>query len=88
MLQPLAMLDVVKYAGMIYHVLEKWLAKNCSVIILMVEFGWKFTLLCSCTSCLLKIVYLCLNKKRKLKKEKKKRKEKKEIFFLKREYNC
>ena len=39
MLQPLAMLDVVKNAGMIYHVLEKWLAKNCSVIILMVEFG-------------------------------------------------
>ena len=29
--------------------MKKWFAKNCSVIILMVEFGWNFTLMGSCT---------------------------------------
>ena len=34
---------------MIYYGLEKWFVKNCSIIILMVEFGWNFTLLGHCT---------------------------------------
>ena len=53
---------------MIYYGLEKWFAKNCSVIILMVEFGWNFTLLGPCTK-------LFIKGRREKEKEKKKKKE-------------
>ena len=49
--------------GMIYHGLEKWFARNCSVIILMVEFGLNFTLLGSCTK-------LFIERKKERKKKK------------------
>ena len=49
--------------GMIYHGLEKWFARNCSVIILMVEFGLNFTLLVSCTK-------LFIERKKERKKKK------------------
>ena len=52
---------------MIYYGLEKWFAKNCSVIILMVEFGWNFTLLGPCKK-------LFIKGRREKEKEKKKKK--------------
>ena len=49
---------------MIYHGLEKWFARNCFVIILMVEFGLNFTLLGSCTK-----LFIERKKERKKKNE-------------------
>ena len=56
---------------MIYYGLEKWFAKNCSVIILMVEFGWNFTLLGPFTK-----LFIEEGKKKKEKRKKKKKKKK------------
>ena len=57
---------------MIYYGLEKWFAKNCSVIILMVEFGWNFTLLGPCTK-------LFIKGRREKEKEKKRKRSEEEI---------
>ena len=69
--------------SMIYHGLEKWFAKNCFVIILMMEFGWNFTLLGSCTKLFIEKKKWRRNwknkiKKKKLKKKKDEKKRKKE----------
>ena len=50
--------------GIIYYGLKKWFAKNCFVIILIVEFGWNFTLMGPCTK--------LFNERRTKKKKKKK----------------
>ena len=56
-----------------YYGLEKWFAKNCFIIILMVEFGWNFTLLGPLT-----MLFIEEGKKKKEKKKKKKRRKKEE----------
>ena len=58
--------------GMIYYGLEKRFVKNCSVIILMVEFGWNFTLLGPCTK-------LFIKGRREKEKEKKRKRSEEEI---------
>ena len=66
---------------MIYYGLEKWFVKNCSIIILIVEFGWNFTLLGPCTKLFFEGEKKKKRVKKKLKKKnnnKKKKKEKEE----------
>ena len=71
--------------GIIYYGLKKWFAKNCFVIILIVEFGWNFTLMGPCTKLFnerrTKKKKWRINWKRK-KKEKKKKKNEKGMQFL------
>ena len=75
---------------MIYYGLEKWFVKNCSIIILMVEFGWNFTLLGPCTKLFIE------GEKKEKKKEwrrnwkRKKNNKKKEKWKrrMKKECNC
>ena len=62
---------------MIYYGLEKWFAKNCSVIILMVEFGWHFTLLGPCTKLFIE------GRREKEKKREVKKNLKKKIIIIK-----